>query len=754
MTASNIICITGSVQRELNHVAAIFSAAGMTASMAASREQQLDLTLWHQKVVAETEQGAQLSQQILPGRLWEQLAGDVFLANMQVQLWGWADSRSIWLLDFWLNFEPNIKFVLVCVSPQQMLADLLAGSHGQSSGESAVEPAIRCWLEQHREMLRFHNRHPQRTLLVAADDCQANPDELLSLCQDNWQLPLTQPCSPFEPPPAPDGVYRFLAEQLCREFPELESLSNELAATITQCGDEELLTPPLEQIITQYQTMLADHAQALELANAEARAIEQQRDAVTQQSQKLDATLARLESEHAALQQAKTGADQARLKAEQQGQASEDKIKSVETTLSSAQEKIKSIEEKVKNTEENLRESNEENELLLLQLHQVQEELEHYFLRQQELQSQLTLADEKWQQLMRRYPDYIEYEALELISDEEDPLSPPRWRFKDLQVAGRSFAELEVWAQLERGIAGLVFARQSEPAGPLKRWPSVAAQQDELFIIPIAQEQNLQLRAEILLDLATSDWNLIKALAKAMEKELDTVGSSAQAHFTAHQPEQLAALRAGLVQFATIIDGYPAKFRYDTLALKQEQVNPGYEHLWLRCENVAFGAKTWPVFEFRLACANVTPKRFGKDPKLEFPQASGAAPLSGWFAESEDQFGEKLELRFALPDAMDIGVWQQLPKDDQLLITSLMQRLPAMLKTLSSTDIHLQRSWDDWIVMSQQMTGIFAERTASPPVAASLAAPVPALAASAPATSQAALRYTLLDSIAEDELEP
>jgi hypothetical protein len=995
MPATDIICITGSVQKELDHVAALLGHAGMATAIAAPKasavEGQLDLARWHQQVMAADKSGA-VPAPTTPGRLWEQLAGDIFVANMQAELWGWADTSSTWTLDFWHNFEPNIKFMLVCVSPQQMLTHSLAENPDQGDGELPVEETIKRWLSQHQEMLRFHNRHPQRSMLVAADDCLAQSEALLENCRSNWQLNLTEADEAFNAPPISDAMLHFLADQCCHQFPQLESLMNELAATMTRFSEQEWGVPALENVVADYRQLLTNHAATEESASTLASELEQERlglvqaaqlaqerqnqieqvqntlNSQIQQNQALNGKLEQAEQEHAALNAAKTAAEKTgqdaaqklknaeqtlsaaeqklidseqKLKgAEQAGQDAALKLKNTEQTLSTAEQKLKDSEQKqkstdqagqdaalklknaeqtlsaaeqklidseqklkgaiqqnqalngkleqaqqehaalntaktaaektgqdaalklknaeqtlsaaeqklidseqkqkgaeqalknadeerrdskeenellllqlhqvqeelehnflghqeaqqlknqleqmqdkldsqiqqnktlsikleqaqqehvalntakiaaekvgqdaalklknaeqtlstagqklkdseqkqkgaeqaLKNTEEKRRDSFEENELLLLQLHQVQEELEHYFLRHQEAQQQLQQAEDNWQQMMQRNPDFCDYESLELIIDEEEPQALPRWRFSGLNAAGRRFAELQLHSVLEQGIAGLVFARQPEPAGVLLRWPVVAEEQDEVCVIPVAQDENRQLRVETLFDLSSADWALVKVLAQVMARELASADSPARQQWLAHECGQLEPMQAGLGQFREILEALPPTFRFDSLSLKHEQVNPGYEHLWLRCENVAYGSKRWPAFEFRLACANVQPGKFGNDPKLEIPQETGSTVLSGWFAESEDNFGEKLELRFAMPDAMDVEVWHQLQTDDQQLMAAVITRLPAMLQTLHSAGTELQRPWDEWILMAEEMARIFTGLTAS-----------------------------------------
>ena len=55
--------------------------------------------------------------QLSPGKAWQELAVDLFLGNLSQRNWGWADASTTWLLDFWLQFDEQTRFVLVYTSP-------------------------------------------------------------------------------------------------------------------------------------------------------------------------------------------------------------------------------------------------------------------------------------------------------------------------------------------------------------------------------------------------------------------------------------------------------------------------------------------------------------------------------------------------------------------------------------------------------------------------------------------------------------
>ncbi|TNC97322.1 MAG: hypothetical protein FD118_4114 [Rhodocyclaceae bacterium] len=343
----------------------------------------------------------------------------------------------------------------------------------------------------------------------------------------------------------------------------------------------------------------------------------------------------------------------------------------------------------------------------------MQEELEHYFLQQQNVQKQLTSAEERWQRTIQRNPDFCDFESIEVLAAESSESMATRWRLKNLNAAGRSHPELEFRTIIEHGIAGFVLSREPGTTGPLSRWPSSAADQNELMLLPAGTRTNFPQRIENLLDLGTRDWDLLQTLARLLANVLKTPAAlKTPADF------QPALLRNGLDKLRQIFEKFPATLRYDSVSLKREQVNPDYEHLWLRVENLAFGDKRWPEFEFRLSCANVRPNRFGTHPKLEFPEESSQAAFDAWFIESYDDFGAKLELRFALPESMDLAVWQRLPENDRAFLSALIKRLPAMLGALQGAGAQLKRPWGDWKNMALEIQRVLASHTAPPPAPA------------------------------------
>ena len=87
--------ITGSpahVQPLLDHL----HASGLQPALPLPRDARITLANWHQRVLAD-HSGAR--GPVAPGRMWEQLAIDLFLANIDQPQWAWGHPDSLALLD-------------------------------------------------------------------------------------------------------------------------------------------------------------------------------------------------------------------------------------------------------------------------------------------------------------------------------------------------------------------------------------------------------------------------------------------------------------------------------------------------------------------------------------------------------------------------------------------------------------------------------------------------------------------------------
>ena len=393
------------------------------------------------------------------------------------------------------------------------------------------------------------------------------------------------------------------------------------------------------------------------------------------------------------------GALQAKEEQEHRVTQLQAQLDTLDQELSAATSRVEVLalaEIQLRHTEETLNDTLGEREDLLSRYNTVQEAL-------QQAQRQVREADARWRRMWQRNPDYSDYESVSIAPGTESATPSLRCRFQGLELAGRRLPQCDVQVVLEDGVAGFRVIRGPEDTAPLVRWPLPAKGEQDVTIIPVAQPGNEQQRLEIFFDLSASDWRFFPSLARLLSNILPA-SPEVQGVSEAQRREFLA----GLANFLALVSNFPAVLRYDRVALKQEQCHPTYEHLCLRLENLGLGEQLWPVFEFRLSCAEIRPDSFGMYPKLEFPEDAGQSPFEDWFEESCDELGPKLELRFALPWDMDTDVWGRLSPQDKFFVAALIQRLPAMLHGLQESGVPIGRAWNDWIQMAGEVQRILA----------------------------------------------
>lgn len=747
-----IVC--GTPWCDLDNVFAKLEAAGLTPPERAAHGSIATMADWHQRLFAHRPQA---TAPVQPGKAWEQAAGEIFLANWEHPLWGWADHRSTWLLDFWLQFDPQTCFVLVHTPAVDAL---VAAALDTRQPDFDAAQTLDTWCAYQAHMLQFYLRHRDRCawyphlpanqaqITGAPPDDPAHPPQIADDTSTpalasaaltlQWPVPiaLTLAIQPAQPPEnATLSLLRTLAQQTVQKHEPATTLQSEIWASIPGLGDApptatlpshqdqttQVFNLVREVAVMQTQSMrqqLHEHSQthqqlaqqisalrqASEQYASQAVAAQAQRDTARQAQalaaeenelllQQLHQVQEELENHflrhQEALQtcQARDTEAQAALQAQlQQAQAAHAELLKKQEQLTQAH---KALQADFAQTTRAQTEANEENELLLLQLHQVQEELENYFLRHQEAQQTCQQLQQRLTRWAQRYPDHCEWDSLAVL-----PHTDPQQQdllITQLQHGSRSLAQLHVQLRHSKKQHHLILQRSADQPAPLLHWPQATAASGSTAP---ATSLTLDLRAQphtpaatALAQLAPSDLHLLIAVCRAIAAQLPSQGPDAAA-WAAHWQASANALTA-----------LPPAWRYDHLSLRHEQVNPDYEHLWLHFDNAQYAQRRWPSFEFRLSASNVRKQGFSHLPKLEFPQAEAhlPKPFEHWFEESEDDKGPKFELRFDIKTpALDIQNWNALNTEDKAQALELVRQLPHFLRQLEQAGTPIHRPWADW----------------------------------------------------------
>ena len=413
---------------------------------APSRREQMAVSELHQRILrAAGNADTPPQQSIEPGKIWQELAIDLFLGNMDSPQWGWADERSTWLLEFWKNLDPQVHFVLVYASPAQTLARMLDGLGPYDA--QTLKQRLQDYQHYNNQLLHFYSRNPQRCQLVEQQAAQQNMAGLLQTLQTQWGLQLAEAgqASAKEATPGNNAVAQLVAQQLLQQQPQLHSLYAELQSTAslpapTAKPASDGADKQLAALLTSY-TALNSHAPALKQLQQAHTTLQEEKaqlqDGQAQMQQQLVALQEELQTANAAHQQALQQQDlqqENELLLQQLHQVQEELERQFQQKqqLSTQLEQAKTQASQAPAPSASNTELEEENELLLQQLHLVQEELESYFLKHQSTQQELQTIQQQLQAPPLSQIYWAQHHPAEVIVDLREAVQGDNWYAPEL----------------------------------------------------------------------------------------------------------------------------------------------------------------------------------------------------------------------------------------------------------------------------------------------------------------------------------
>jgi hypothetical protein len=296
------IFITGLDASALQILGQQLGPIGLPTAKALERDPNISLSHWHQRVHA--------TGQNPPARMWDQLAAELFLANMAQAQWCWADPLALPLLDYWAAFDPAIRFVLVAESPLQT-ALRQQSSQAVKTVDTSATPAgvpapatniaLHHWQQTHHALLRFALRHPQRCLLLWQHQTQ-NASAMAQALQSRWGLQLTVPGNSGTSAPPSASMHCALAQHLgqvlTQNHPNAQQLLADLQANVTPLPHT---TASSANITSEPHELLARYQQLSELSQqaADIPALQLKIKTQTQKTAEAEKNRADLQVQHA-----------------------------------------------------------------------------------------------------------------------------------------------------------------------------------------------------------------------------------------------------------------------------------------------------------------------------------------------------------------------------------------------------------------------------------------------------------------------
>lgn len=354
-------------------------------------------------------------KQIKVTPLWNGLALDLMLANMEQPLWGWSDTQAVYLLDYWRFQDPQTVFVLVFDEPQSILTRQALDQADANPEE--LEARINAWIAYNSALLNFHLRYPERSMLVHAAQVQRSARSYLQQVSARIDAPLQVP--------GVEAKYGKLAE-ITNFSEEARKLEEQAQQTVGETdidrqietvvegssvvaieleGNSETMVCDFESkqgldgnALAQWlvQQLLQGYPQASELyEQLQAAASLPQRSGNSKANSSLECIQTeRNHSAWSAFVAQQTTLQERALRITQLGKTLDEQVLQMQQldlqlaqlkeAQAAAQQQTKVQQRLLSNHEAQLQESGQENQLLLEQLHKVQEELESRYMKAQQ----------------------------------------------------------------------------------------------------------------------------------------------------------------------------------------------------------------------------------------------------------------------------------------------------------------------------------------------------------------------------------
>jgi hypothetical protein len=334
--------------------------------------------------------------------------------------------------------------------------------------------------------------------------------------------------------------------------------------------------------------------------------------------------------------------------------------------------------------------------MIMAELYATQEALEQRILRQQQLELHAVTASRRIENLVAQLPGHWEAETTETYESENADGTMVRWRLTNVYIGDEYLHEIEFSTALEKTLVRLNIQKYRRAVIASKKVTTNARNDEEIIIAPESGSSYDGLNA-LISRLSTSEWSLVLAL-------VDKLGAYVTAP-TASTPALYRRIdfQNGIRRLKESLNSWPTTFRFDTASVTECATRTHYRGLSIQISNVQVGNLVWPTISFILATVDDQGADFGSNPKLEFAKCPAKHGLESWYAETNDEQGARLELRFAGVQNMDLQVWATLSGNDQILIAGLISSMPRILSDCARSVFKTDENKAAWRNLAEAM---------------------------------------------------
>lgn len=716
------LCITGLHQAFLDQLCARLVERGLRYAQPISGHSISNIPAWEASVLRRVENFT--PRQGNPGRLWEQLAIDLFLANVEYDVWGWASVDSLRLIEFWSKLEDSIYFLLICEPAVATLKRAIL-----SGDDSRVERDLEQWVTTHEAMLRFHLREPRRSLLINSTKTISlnKVEDYLSVASRtvDWvgrlnlypnhhidKLLRGDPSAVVKGGDMEWAPENHLLDHLClrvlAEHPRASELQDELIASFPVDDSQSRSTECVSETNdkdTHASLLVKDYVRfSVSVLGSERKARAQAEEALRGEQALKVKTIAELDESRRArdamtkarddMSKAKDEATKARdvalAELDRERKARGQVVADLQSELRASESKLSDLVLKARESEERRKEAAEESELLLGQLHMVQEELERYFIQYQELQSRLSQLENSMARVMTQATGAFDCDSL--VMNRVDGFDESELVIaKAVRGPGVYREKFEFNLHVAEGkISSIVLNKLAMDSAGF-RWP-IAVNDEKLTITASLSPETAKTQYSALSQLSSSDWDILTGMLRTMVM-LIAQGKlqKSDRHFNAIRE---------LFEWS---QEFPHVVRFDSARITGQQSSASREVLALEFKTLGFGNRRVQKLNFQLQATPQPDGTLGLPSYLIFPRDCATQPFEVWMASANDAASNAVMAIPFEPNFRHRILWDRLSSGDRRFVKGLCEVLPYCFLMLSKQSDKATRSWTSWTELVQQM---------------------------------------------------
>ncbi|AZI14699.1 hypothetical protein ACU6T4_09395 [Avibacterium paragallinarum] len=333
--------------------------------------------------------------------IWNGLFLDLMLSNLEQDMWGWADSNAIEVLNYWAELDPEIKFIFVYDHPSNIF---LHSNVEQALSLSAneIDNKLQQWQQYNQKMLTLFNQYKSRSVLLCGQQMLDEVNSAVEKVANTLSAPLSleQQCDVMDVEDDTEQgqnstLEKFVVNNILQGYKEVANIYEELQNNATL----PYLTLPYLTLEGQNSAVLSAWKDLIKQKSdleSQKYTIKKNQDRIaeltsstTELSERLNTAQNSFSSQKANLElknhQLQDDLDHSR-KNSQELSRQLGNIQEQTTRIITEKEKIAKELQQIKEKNHLLqKELSEENKELLEQVHILQQELEHYFEENQKL---------------------------------------------------------------------------------------------------------------------------------------------------------------------------------------------------------------------------------------------------------------------------------------------------------------------------------------------------------------------------------